>query len=78
MIDKNEITNVAQLGELLRSRRKEMGVTQEQAADLCDVGPRFIVELEKGKETAHLGKILQVMRGYGLQLSVTSRKVGRK
>ena len=78
MSNKNEITSAKQLGDLLRSRRKGMGMTQTHAADLCNVGPRFIVELERGKETAQLGKILQVLRGYGLEFCVTPRKIGRR
>jgi hypothetical protein len=34
------------------------------------VGRRFVIELERGKETAQLGKVLQVLHalGVGVQL----------
>ena len=68
------IENIHDLGKLLRIWRKKMGVTQEQAAQLCNVGPRFIGELEKGKPTAEIGKVLQVLRAYGFRLTLNSRK----
>ena len=74
----SEIKNTKELGDLLRSRREEMGVTQEQAAHLCNVGPRFIGELENGKGTTQLGKVLQVIQGYGLILTASTRSAGRR
>ncbi len=68
------IENIHDLGKLLRIWRKKMGVTQEQAAQLCNVGPRFIGELEKGKPTDEIGKVLQVLRAYGFRLTLNSRK----
>ena len=68
-----EVLDSKQLGALLKNQRKQMGVTQRQAADLCNVGPRFIGELEKGKPTVELAKALQVLQGYGLRLTVGPR-----
>jgi transcriptional regulator with XRE-family HTH domain len=72
-----EIADVKALGRLLAERRKELGVTQEQAAGLCNVGARFIGEIERGKMTAENGKVLQVIHGYGLQLVAQPRKLGK-
>ena len=65
-----EFKTPKELGQFLRNRRKEMKLTQAQAAALCNVGVRFIIELEAGKETASFGKLLRVVRGYGLILNV--------
>ncbi len=45
-----------------------MGLTQLDAAGLCGVGERFLSELERGKQSAELGKVLQVLRRLGLRL----------
>jgi HTH-type transcriptional regulator/antitoxin HipB len=61
------------LGRFLRDMRRAAGLTQTEAAGLCNVGTRFLNELEHGKATAALGKAMQVMRGYGVRLQVVRR-----
>lgn len=39
---------IAQAGEVLRQRRKELGWTVEFAAATCSINPRTISELERG------------------------------
>jgi len=58
------------LGKMLRSKRKALGMTQERASGLLGVGIRFLSELERGKPTAEIGKVLQVVRRLGLNLCV--------
>lgn len=62
------------IGSIVRQVRKSQGVTQEQLAAMCGLGRRFIVELENGKETSHLGKTLQVLAALGISLNATDRK----
>ena len=52
------------LGQAIRRKRKEIGLKQEIAAGMSGVGTKFLSQLENGKETAELGKTLQVLRGY--------------
>ena len=61
------------LGRFLREMRQETGLTQSEAAGLCNVGIRFVNELEHGKSTAALGKVMQVLRGYGVRLHAFRR-----
>lgn len=65
---KNQTTE--QIGEAIRARRKQLGVTQKDLAMSCGTGMRFIVDLERGKPTCHMGKTLQVIRALGLDLSL--------
>lgn len=60
----------AQLGSSLRARRKALGLTQNQVCDLAGVGPNFLHQLENGKPTVRLDKLLAVLEvlGLGLQL----------
>ena len=63
-----EVTNAMALGRAIRLHRKLMGLTQRDAAGLCGVGERFLSELERGKESAALGKAIQVIKRLGLHL----------
>jgi y4mF family transcriptional regulator len=63
----------ADLGTLVRQRRLEQRVRQADAAALAGVGTRFLSELERGKQTAELGKVLQVLDRLGLVVWVAPR-----
>jgi len=63
-----EVSDVMALGRAIRQHRKFMGLTQRDAAGLCGVGERFLSELERGKESASLGKVFQVIKRLGLRL----------
>ena len=68
-----KIIDARDLGRCVRAQRKSQGATQADFAALCGVGNRFISELENGKPTAELGKVLQVLACLGLELRVTPR-----
>lgn len=61
------------LGKAIRDHRKSMGLSQLDAAGLCGVGERFLSELERGKTTAELGKVLQVLNRLGLRIRLDDR-----
>lgn len=63
-----------EVGRFLRAVRRATGLTQIEAAGLCNVGVRFVNELEHGKSTAALGKVMQVLRGYGIRLHALRRR----
>ena len=67
------IASVEQLGRAIRCKRKEIGLRQELAAGMTGVGTKFLSQLENGKETAELGKALQVLHKMGLELYVFPR-----
>lgn len=64
--------NSEELGSLIRTRRKELRVTQKDLALTCGTGLRFIIELEKGKATCQIGKILQVLNALALEVRIMS------
>lgn len=66
----------ADIGVIVRQARKEAGLKQAQAAALCGVGTRFLSELENGKPTLRLGKVLKVLHGFGLLVLVKRREFG--
>lgn len=68
-----KISNAEELGRAIRCKRKEIGMRQETAAGMTGVGTKFLSQLENGKETAELGKTLQVLHKMGLELYVFPR-----
>jgi len=59
------------IGQLVRETRKALGVTQKALALTSGTGLRFIIELEKGKETAEIGKVLTALHTLGIQVALT-------
>ena len=68
-----KVFDPTQLGALIRLARKAQGVTQEELSALAGVGPRLIGEIERGKPTAEIGKVLQLLAGLGLDLIIQPR-----
>lgn len=66
------IQSTEALGQLIRQQRKKIAVTQSDLALTAGTGLRFIIELEKGKPTCQIGKILQVLQVLGIQLQLAS------
>ncbi len=63
-------TKMERLGLLVRLARKEQGLTQEQLSATTGIGVRFIRELEQGKASCQIGKVLLVLSMLGLDVHV--------
>ena len=50
----DRIESVSQIGKLVRTKRKAMKLTQKDLAGLCNLGTRFVSELENGKKTLEI------------------------
>ena len=61
---------VQRMGEALRERRRRLGLRQVDLCDLAGLGPAFLYELEHGKATVRLDKVLAVLRVLGLSLEL--------
>ncbi len=59
------------VGSTVRTVRKACGLRQDELAGAAGVGVRFVVELEAGKASAHLGKTLQVLAALGCTVAIT-------
>ncbi len=68
-----DISDTAALGQVIRHARKQQNLTQEQLAALSGVGPRFLRELEHGKETSRIGLVFTVLGTLGLSVQITGR-----
>jgi len=58
------------LGAVVSARREELGLRQAEVAELAGCGARFVHELENGKRTVQLDKLLQVLDVLGLHLEI--------
>lgn len=66
----NKLNTCGEIGNAIRELRKKQNVTQEQLAGLANTGVRFVVDLEKGKPTCQIGKLLSVISALGASISI--------
>jgi HTH-type transcriptional regulator / antitoxin HipB len=64
------------LGEVVRQRRAELGLRQDELADLAGVSTRFVHTLEAGKPTVQLDRVTAVLEVLGLELAIVPRQSG--
>lgn len=67
------LLSVDTLAQAIRARRIERGLRQEEVALVAGTGLRFIHDLERGKPTVQVGKLLQVLAALGLGLELCDR-----
>jgi len=63
--------NPAEIGDIVRTTRRAASLRQDELAGAAGVGLRFIVDLEAGKPTAQMGKVLQVLAALGCLIDIT-------
>jgi len=68
-----KVENPMEIGRLIRQRRKEAGLTLQDAAGMAGVGVRFLSELERGKATLQIGLAIEVLQLFGLELHIHPR-----
>lgn len=67
---------VAALGRAVRARRKALRLTQIALSRLAGCGPDFVYDVEAGKTSLRLDKLLDLLGVLGLELAVQSGKAG--
>lgn len=70
---KTLVKSVSDIGAAVRKKRRDDGLTLADAAGLCNVNYRFLSDLENGKPTVRLDKVLQVLAALGLELEISER-----
>lgn len=64
----------SEVANAVRTRRRALGLTQIGLAQLAGVGADFVYDVEQGKPTLRLDKLLDVLEVLGLQLRIESGK----
>lgn len=67
---KKRTVTPADIGDIVRATRKDAGLRQYELAGAAGVGLRFIVDLEAGKPTTQIGKVLQVLAALGCSVEL--------
>lgn len=62
-----------EIGNIIRMRRKELGITQQELADICDVGINTLVAIERGQGNPSVGTLAKIASAVGYEL-VLARK----
>jgi y4mF family transcriptional regulator len=65
-----KIKTAQDIAILIKTERKKQNLTQTELAGLCNVGLRFIVDIEKAKETCQISKVLKVLDVLGININV--------
>lgn len=63
--------DIEAIAHAVRKARVRHGLTQTQLAGLSGTGLRFISELERGKPSVAMNKVVAVLAVLGLRLSVS-------
>ena len=61
------------IGALLRTRRKQLGMTQQDVAEFLRFSPRLIGEMERGRDTVAIGKVMRYANGLGIDFVLRAR-----
>ena len=70
------LRTTADIGQVVRTQRLSQGLRQIDLAGIGNTGNRLIVDIEKGKPTVQLQKVLDVLEPLGLELTVRSKASG--
>lgn len=63
------------IGEMIKQRRKEFGLTQSQLAKLAKVGINTLTQIERGEGNPTVAVLDRVLSTLGLQLTATTIEV---
>lgn len=59
-----------QIGIIIKERRKELGINQQDLADLAGVGINSLVAIERGKGNPSLKTLLRILDVLGLEIKL--------
>ena len=60
----------ASLGAAIKHYRKQAGLTQAQVAELAGLNRTYLSDLEQGKETEQLRRLLRVLKQLGVRMTL--------
>lgn len=63
------------IGQFIRKVRKKQAITQSDLALAAGTGLRFIIELERGKPTCQIAKVLHVLQALGIECHLSHAEI---
>lgn len=67
------MSTAASIGATVKRRRRELGLSQDELAELASVSVRFLRDVEHAKATVRLDKLDDVLRALGLETALQVR-----
>lgn len=64
------VSTTSDIGNLLRERREELHLTQKEIAEKLGVSRKWYIEMEQGKPTIELYRVLDVFWALDLTLQI--------
>ena len=68
-----KITDSKTLGAAIRARRKELEYTQAYLAEFTGLSVTFISDVERGKPTAEIEKVIRLINILGTDITIEKR-----
>ena len=65
---------VGQFGEIIRERRKELGITQPHLAELAKISTNTLYKLERGQGNPSLEVLYKLAEDLGMELTLEVKK----
>ena len=59
---------------IIRQRRKTLGITQEDVADVSQVSLSFLKMLEKGKANPSVETLVRILDSLGLEIQISVKQ----
>lgn len=64
--------NPKTLGEIIKSRRKALNITQQELYLMLGIGNRVISDIENGKTTTQIGIVLRVLEALNIKIAISN------
>ena len=65
---------VAEIGEIIKKRRKELGITQPRLAEIAEISPNTLYKIERGQTNPSLLVLQKISDVLGMEIQLTIKK----
>ena len=70
------VASAGEIGMAVSKKRKKSGYTQKEVAEATGLSASFISDVENGKQTAEIGKIIKLVHCLGMDIEIVDRESG--
>lgn len=66
---------IQKVGQLIQQRRDHMRITQQQLADMADIGINTLYKIETGQANPTLGSLRKITDILGMEITLKIKKI---